>query len=80
MALIVDDVLGFPVRALMWVFRELHSAAEQEIEGESESITNQLSELYMMLETGELTEVQFEERESGLLDKLDELERRGEGP
>lgn len=75
--LIVDDVLLFPVRGILWVFRGLHKAAQQELATEAETITNELSELYMMLETGRITEAEFETREKELLDRLEEIEERG---
>jgi len=72
--LIVDDILLSPVRSLMWVFRELHNAAQEQIANEAEAITNELSELYMQLETENITEGEFDEREKVLLDRLDEIE------
>ncbi|HEY5529550.1 MAG TPA: gas vesicle protein GvpG, partial [Thermoleophilia bacterium] len=38
-----------------------------------------LSELYMMLETGQLTEAEFDEAEKALLDRLDVLKERDAG-
>jgi len=75
--LIVDDILFFPVRSILWIFRELHNVAQNEIANESEAITTQLSELYMELETGRITEAEFDQRENALLDRLDEIEAGG---
>jgi hypothetical protein len=75
--LIVDDLLLFPVRGIFWIFREIHNAAQQEIAGEAESITAQLSELYMMLETKRITEQEFDEREKALLERLDKIQEYG---
>jgi len=72
--LIVDNVLLSPVRGLLWIFREIHQAAEQELKNESDAITAKLSELYMKLELGQITEEQFDEYERELLDRLEELE------
>ena len=55
------------------------NAAREEIENEAESITNELSELYMMLETGKITESEFDIREKELLDRLDEIQEQGTG-
>lgn len=70
----VDDLLMSPVKGVLWVFREIHDAAQQELAGESEAITAALSELYMKLETGQITEEQFDAQEKVLLDRLDRLE------
>jgi hypothetical protein len=72
--LIIDDILASPVRGLFWIFRELHKAVQEEAVNEVENITQQLSELYMMLEIGKITEAEFDEREAVLLDRLDALE------
>jgi Gas vesicle protein G len=71
---LVDDILLSPVKGVLWVFREVHDAAQQELAGESEAITAALSELYMRLETGQITEEEFDAREKGLLDRLDRLQ------
>jgi hypothetical protein len=72
--LLVDDILASPFRGLFWIFRELHNAVQEEAVNEAENITQQLSELYMMLETGKISEDEFDEREALLLDRLDALE------
>jgi hypothetical protein len=74
--IVVDDILLSPIRGLFWIFREIHNAVQQEFENESEAITAELTNLYMMLETGKITEEEFDTREKELLDRLDELEER----
>lgn len=71
---LVDDLLLSPIKGIFWVFREIHDAAQQELAGESEAITAALSELYMRLETGQITEEEFDAREKALLDRLDRLQ------
>ena len=74
---LLDDVLLFPIRSLLWVFKEIHHAVEAEQANEAEAITAKLSELYMMLETGQMTEAEFDAAEKVLLDRLDAI-RDGE--
>ena len=74
---LIDDVLLFPVRSLLWVFKEIHHAVEAEQANEADAITSKLSELYMMLETGQMTEAEFDAAEKTLLDRLDAI-REGE--
>ena len=71
--LLVDDILLSPVKGITWVFKQIHQLAEEELEGEADRIRDSLTELYMMLETGEISEEEFERRETELLDKLDAL-------
>jgi hypothetical protein len=71
---LIDDILMSPAKGLLWVFREIHDAAQQELAGESENITAALSELYMRLETEQITEAEFDAQETTLLDRLDRLQ------
>ncbi len=71
---LVDNLLMSPVHGILWVFREIHDAAKQELAGEGEAITAALSELYLQLETGQITEAEFDTREKILLDRLDRLQ------
>jgi len=72
--LLIDDILLSPYRGLFWVFKEIHKAALEEVEGEAARIRNELTDLYMMLETEQIDEEEFDRREGPLLDRLDELE------
>ena len=74
--LLVDDILCFPVTSILWVFREINKIAQEELDGEAQSITEQLRLLYMQLETGRITEAQFDAEEKLLLDRLDAIDSR----
>lgn len=71
--LLVDDILLSPVKGLFYIFKQIHHAAEEEFLNE-EGVSAQLSELYMMLETGKITEEEFDKQELVLLDRLDQIE------
>jgi len=75
---ILDNLLLAPFNSLLWVFKEVNQVVQQETSGEAEGVTRMLSELYMRLDTGSITEEQFEAEEKQLLDRLDAIElRRG---
>jgi len=74
--LIVDDILLSPLHGVWWVVREVHQAAKQEVAGQSEALTAELRELYMLLETGKISEPEYEAREKELLDRLQLLRQR----
>ena len=74
--LLIDDILLSPIHGLLWVFQEIHHAGEAAVAGEAETITSSLSELYMMLETGQMTEAEFDAAEKVLLDRLDVVKAR----
>ena len=75
---LVDDLLLSPFTSLLWVFKEIHEAVQQEEAGEAEGVTRSLSELYMKLETGVITEEEFAAEEKQLLDRLDAIELRNQ--
>ena len=76
---LIDDILMAPAHGLLWVFKEIHHAVEEEQANEAESITAKLRELYMMLETGQITETEFDAAEKALLDRLDAIKERTDG-
>ena len=72
--LLIDNILLSPARGILWVFEEINDLVQKELDGEAKSITEQLRTLYMQLETGRITEAQFDTREKLLLDRLDSIE------
>jgi Gas vesicle protein G len=68
---------GLNLESIMFICREIHNAAVQEIASEADAIRAELSQLYLALEAGSLAEEAFDARESDLLDRLDEIEERG---
>ncbi|HUT37480.1 MAG TPA: gas vesicle protein GvpG [Planctomycetota bacterium] len=77
--LLVDDLLTFPGRGLLAIFREIHNAVRQESVDQAQAIRDQLRDLYLALEGGKITEADFDAHESELLDRLDTLEAFGRG-
>ena len=73
--LILDNLLLSP---LLWIFREINESVQKEQAGEAEAVTRSLSELYMKLDTGAITEQEFEAEETVLLDRLDAIRERDE--
>lgn len=71
---LIDDIVMSPFRGILAIFREIHNAVMQEAANEAATVRGELGELYLLLEHGNITEVEFDERESALLDRLDALE------
>jgi len=76
---LVDDLLKLPITGLVWIARQVQNAAQEELANESESVTAELSDLYMKLETGRISEEEFEGEERTLLERLDRMQERGRG-
>ena len=74
--LLVDNILLFPLTGFLSVLRKIHAAAEQEYANEGDTVRTQLTDLYMMLETGRITTEEFTSKESELLDRLDAIMSR----
>jgi uncharacterized membrane protein len=72
--LVVDDILLFPVKSIFWIFRQIKEAADQNLENRSTEITEELSQLYLKLDSGEITEEEFDAREKELLDELERVQ------
>ena len=74
--LVIDDILLSPFHGLGFIVRQIQHAAQQEQANESDNLRAELSELYMMLETHQITEEEFTAREAPLLDRLDRVEAK----
>jgi hypothetical protein len=74
--ILLDKLLFSPVGATIWAARQVQHAIQQEQAAEPERVTAELSELYMMLDTGRIAEAEFAAREKALLDQLDRIEER----
>jgi hypothetical protein len=77
---ILDTLLLSPIYATVWAARQIHNTIQQEREAEPAQITAELSELYMRLEAGQISEPEFDAREKELLDRLDQLQAEETGP
>jgi len=76
--LLVDGLLLAPLRGLLWVAEKIHDAAEEERAGEADAITEELRQLYMMLEAKQIAEADFDARERELLDRLEAIQQERE--
>jgi hypothetical protein len=74
--LLIDDLLMAPVRGLMFVLREVAKSAQEERAAEQRTLMAELAALHRALDSGELTEAAFDEREAVLLARLDRLRGR----
>ncbi|MGH2365514.1 MAG: gas vesicle protein GvpG [Chloroflexota bacterium] len=70
--LLVDDILLLPVTGVRWIFRQIALAAERELM-DDEPVRDELLELQLMLETGDVTEAEYIQREEQLMQRLREV-------
>jgi gas vesicle protein GvpG len=76
---LVDDIVTGPAKFVLWIVRQVHEAAREELSGERQRLTAELGRLHGLLEGGRLSEQEFDRREGELLDRLDALEEQLEG-
>ena len=68
-------LLTFPMQGLFFVFEEITKRAEDELDNE-DGVRASLVELHKSLESGAISEADFDTREAELLSQLMEIEAR----
>jgi len=69
----VDDLVMSPFKGFLFIAREVAKAVEQQTEQERAEVMSQLALLHSRVEKGEITDEEFDELETELLDKLEQL-------
>jgi hypothetical protein len=75
---LVDDILLSPIKFPLYVFKKIHETAESEFT-DKDKITSQLRELYLLVESGKITEEEFNKMEAEFLDQLEAIEEYERG-
>lgn len=71
---LIDDLFLAPFKGIRFIAQSVYDAAQDEIDNRRTALRDELNDLYMQLEVGEITEEEFEAREDEVLDALDALE------
>ena len=72
---LLDDLLSLPLSGLKFVFRTLRQVAEEQYT-DTAPIKERLLELQLQLESEEITEAEYVQREAEILRELREIENR----
>lgn len=75
MAFLLDDILFSPVHAVVWLGEQVKEAGDAERFDESK-IHESLLALQMKLELEEITEEEYQERETELMERLEEIAKQ----
>lgn len=70
---LLDDLLMLPLHGLVALCRELQDQADAEQEADKVSARDQLIDLYMQLETGQLSQAEFDQAEERLMALVQEV-------
>lgn len=73
--LLIDDLLAAPLRGLFFVLREINEAVAAERAADERRLMAELAELHRLVESGDISEADFEAREQQVLDRLDRKHR-----
>ncbi|MBI5643520.1 MAG: gas vesicle protein GvpG [Deltaproteobacteria bacterium] len=74
MGFIIDDILLAPVNGVVWLAEKIKQSAEAELLDDS-IVRESLLKLQMELELEEITEEEYVKRETGLLNRLEEIRK-----
>lgn len=74
MSFLLDDILLLPVSGLVWVADKLKDSAEAEFLDESR-VQESLLALQMRLEMDEISESEYMEQETELLERLEDIRK-----
>jgi len=69
----LDDLILAPVKGVVWIADKIQEQAERELMDE-DGVKHRLTELYMRLETGQISEEEFEQQEAELVEQLETIE------
>lgn len=70
---IIDDILLFPIKGFLYIFKEIEKVAKGEMEDTSEKLKKELLEAQMLFETDQISEKEYSEREKSILERLNVL-------
>ncbi len=70
----LDDIVMSPFKGFLFIAKEVAKAVDQAREDDRAGAMKELSMLHQRLEAGEITEDEFDQRESELLDLLESEE------
>ncbi len=73
--LFIDDLLLSPFKGLFFIINEVHRAAVEALKENGKKVVEDLRNLHFNLEQGKITEAEFEEQETLLLDRLDAIQK-----
>jgi len=69
---LIDSILLAPVKGVVWLGEKLNEVAERELNDDG-LIKQELMELQLRFELDEISEQEYNEKESELLDRLDAI-------
>ncbi len=76
MAFLIDDILLFPIKGIVWIGEKVRDMALEELEDTPEKLQRELLDLQMALEAEQITEAEYQKREKDVLERINALKER----
>ncbi len=76
MAFLIDDILLFPIKGVVWIAEKIRDMAEKELEDTPEKLQRELLDLQMALEAEQITEAEHQKREKDILERMEALKEK----
>ncbi|MFH1890032.1 MAG: gas vesicle protein GvpG [Candidatus Kuenenbacteria bacterium] len=73
MAFLIDDILLFPIKGIVWIAEKVRNMASEELEDTPEKLQRELLDLQMALEAEQITETEYQKKEKDVLERLNAL-------
>ncbi len=70
---LLDDILLAPLKGVAAICRTVQKAAEEDLDAQEKAILAALSDLYQQIEAHQITDEDFNVRESDLIDRLERV-------
>lgn len=78
MAFIIDDILLFPIKGVVWIAEKVRDMAMEELEDTPEKLQRELLDLQMELEAEQISETEYQKKEKDVLERLNALKEKDE--
>ncbi len=75
----LGSLLLSPITGLTFIMREIANAVDEAREADRRAIMAELQELHRRIESGDITEADFDTQETALLDRLEAMSGAGAG-
>jgi len=75
MAFLIDDILLFPIKGVVWIAEKVRDIALEELEDTPKKLQRELLDLQMALEAEQITEAEYKKKEAEILSRLEVLKK-----
>jgi len=75
MAFLIDDILLFPVKGIIWIAEKVGGMVLEELEDTPEKLQRELLDLQMALDVEQITKAEYDKTEKNILKRFEDLKK-----